>query len=167
MHVVRCSFLDNTPPPLGFISAARFLQCSHHKAYSFRFLGDVTRAYGCIQVLSTYCSAGALISSCLYAATGAAPPLMFLGIDNTLAVETGPLAHCRVTLYAPYWLDNRTGLDLSFKDAPLSGRLFRVRSRFDYNEVVAQGEQACALALIAWDCAQIRAACVVEVPDSS
>ena len=71
---------------------------------------------------------------------GAAPPMIYLGIDNTLALERGPLAHCRVTLYAPYWLDNRTGMDLSFKDAPLSGRLFGVRSRFDYNEVVACGE---------------------------
>ena len=68
--------------------------------------------------------------------------MIYLGIDNTLAVERGPLAHCCVTLYAPYWLDNRTGLDLSFKDAPLSGRLFGVRSRFDYNEVVAQGTPA-------------------------
>ena len=65
---------------------------------------------------------------------------MFLGIDNTLASEAGPLAHCRVTLYAPYWLDNRTGLDLAYQDAPPSGRIFGIRSRFDYNEVVAPGE---------------------------
>ncbi len=26
----------------------------------------------------------------------ASPPLMFLGVDNTLAQESGPLAHCRV-----------------------------------------------------------------------
>jgi hypothetical protein len=45
----------------------------------------------------------------------------------------------QVTLYAPYWLDNRTGMDLAFQDAPPSGRILGVRSRFDYNEVVAQG----------------------------
>ena len=65
---------------------------------------------------------------------------MFLGIDNTLALELGPLAHCRVTLYAPFWLDNRTGLDLAFKDAPPSGRMFGLRSGFDYNDVIAEGE---------------------------
>ena len=43
-------------------------------------------------------------------------------------------------MYAPYWLDNRTGMDLAFQDAPPSGRIFGVRSRFDYNEVVAPGE---------------------------
>ncbi len=45
-----------------------------------------------------------------------------------------------MTLFAPYWLDNRTGMDLAFQDAPPSGRILGVRSRFDYNEVVSPGE---------------------------
>ena len=48
--------------------------------------------------------------------------------------------HKQVTLFAPYWLDNRTGMDLAFQDAPPSGRILGVRSRFDYNEVVSPGE---------------------------
>lgn len=46
---------------------------------------------------------------------GAAPGQLFLGIENSMAGETGDRAVCAITLYAPYWLDNRTGLDLGFQ----------------------------------------------------
>ena len=32
-----------------------------------------------------------------------------------MAAASGDRAVCAVTLYSPYWLDNRTGLDLDFQ----------------------------------------------------
>lgn len=46
---------------------------------------------------------------------GAAPSQLFLGIENSMAAASGDRAVCAVTLYSPYWLDNRTGLDLDFQ----------------------------------------------------
>lgn len=40
---------------------------------------------------------------------GAAPGTLFLGIDNSMAAEGGDHVVCAVTLFAPYWLENRTG----------------------------------------------------------
>jgi len=49
---------------------------------------------------------------------GAAPPTLLLGLENSNAGAAGrarqPLT--RVTLFAPFWLDNRTGRPLTFQD---------------------------------------------------
>lgn len=47
--------------------------------------------------------------------SGTAPSQLFLGIENSMAAARGDSSVCAVTLYAPYWLDNRTGLGLDFQ----------------------------------------------------
>ena len=38
------------------------------------------------------------------------PPLLHLGLHNTLSdPDSAASGSCHVTLYAPYWLNNRTG----------------------------------------------------------
>ena len=46
---------------------------------------------------------------------GGAPGQLFLGIDNSMTGDGGDRAVCAVTLFAPYWLENRTGVDLGFQ----------------------------------------------------
>ncbi len=43
---------------------------------------------------------------------------MYLGLANTLARPDGDHTVCHVTLHVAYWVDNRTGMDLVFKDMP-------------------------------------------------
>lgn len=39
-----------------------------------------------------------------------APPVLHLGLHNSLADSDAPTGgSCQVTLFAPYWLNNRTG----------------------------------------------------------
>ncbi|KAK9800258.1 hypothetical protein WJX73_008605 [Symbiochloris irregularis] len=72
---------------------------------------------------------------------GGAPDVLYLGLDNSLARTAGkPL--CRLTLFAAYWLDNRTGLDLSFQDhesAPRAPILLGARIPCDTTSVLAPG----------------------------
>ncbi|GIL71927.1 hypothetical protein Vretifemale_2372 [Volvox reticuliferus] len=44
-----------------------------------------------------------------------APKILMLSLHNSLATKEEEYV-CRLTLYAPYWVDNRTGLNLIFKD---------------------------------------------------
>ena len=39
---------------------------------------------------------------------------MYVGVNNSMALEGD--TSCRVAIFAPYWVDNRTGVDLVFKD---------------------------------------------------
>jgi hypothetical protein len=85
---------------------------------------------------------------------------MILGIDNSLA-NPDPLdgGVCRVALYAPIWVQNRTGLDLAFQDKPSAhGMLLGYHSAWDFNEVVATGEWHCPTRLrCVW--LDVRAVC--------
>ena len=69
---------------------------------------------------------------------------MMLGLDNSTA-EGSPLEHtmCKLTLFAPYWLDNRTGTDLIFHDklsAPGRAMLLGGHFPWDHGVVRAPGE---------------------------
>ena len=77
------------------------------------------------------------------AAEGAAPPVLLLGLENSNARparERAPLT--RVTLFAPFWLDNRTGRPLVFQDraaAPASACLLGGRAPGTFAEVLCPG----------------------------
>lgn len=75
--------------------------------------------------------------------TGGAPPLMMLGVDNSMHDKnSGDFTMCRLTLFAPYWVDNRCGLDLLFKDGPSAKGhplLMGHHTHFDYAPVKAPG----------------------------
>ena len=75
--------------------------------------------------------------------TGGAPPLMMLGVDNSMHDKnSGDFTMCRLTLFAPYWIDNRCGLDLLFKDGPSAKGhplLMGHHTHFDYAPVKAPG----------------------------
>ena len=81
---------------------------------------------------------------------GGAPDVLYLGLDNSLARTAGkPL--CRLTLFAAYWLDNRTGLDLSFQDhesAPRAPILLGARLPCDTTSVLAPGDACCMTATL-------------------
>ena len=67
---------------------------------------------------------------------------MYVGIDNSMVNESGRSPLCRVTLFAPFWLDNRTGMDLLFQDhksAPPNPLFLGANSPFDYAEVESPG----------------------------
>ena len=89
-----------------------------------------------------------VILLCVYAgpdappAAGGAPDVLYMGLDNSLATSQGTQALCRLTFFAPYWVDNRTGLDLVFHDhqsAPKSALLFGARVPFDTTSVRVNG----------------------------
>lgn len=74
---------------------------------------------------------------------------MYVGIDNSMVNESGRSPLCRVTLFAPFWLDNRTGMDLLFQDhksAPPNPLFLGANSPFDYAEVESPGE-ACSTSI--------------------
>lgn len=79
--------------------------------------------------------------------TGGAPPLMMLGVDNNMHDRnSGDFTMCRLTLFAPYWVDNRCGLDLLFKDGPSAKGhplLMGHTTHFDYAPVKAPGMTPC------------------------
>jgi len=52
--------------------------------------------------------------SCCTRADDSCPPVMFLGVHNSMTLEADTA--CKVALYSPYWVDNRAGVDLVFKD---------------------------------------------------
>ncbi|KAK9815754.1 hypothetical protein WJX72_009012 [[Myrmecia] bisecta] len=71
-----------------------------------------------------------------------APPTMHLGIDNSMAGNSSDRSVCKVTLFAPYWIDNRTGIDLIFQDhpsAPSIALLCGANTPWDYAEVLVPG----------------------------
>lgn len=74
---------------------------------------------------------------------GGAPPMMLLGVDNSMHDKaSGDFTMCRLTLFAPYWVDNRSGLDLLFKDGPSAKGhplLMGAHTYFDYASVKAPG----------------------------
>ncbi len=82
-----------------------------------------------------------------HAVTGGAPPLMMLGVDNSMHDKaSGDFTMCRLTLFAPYWVDNRSGLDLLFKDGPSAKGhplLMGAHTYFDYAPVKAPGTSFC------------------------
>lgn len=74
---------------------------------------------------------------------GGAPDVLFMGLDNSLAKQASTKALCRLTFFAHYWVDNRTGLDLSFHDhqsAPKSPVLLGARLPCDTTSVLAPGD---------------------------
>ena len=79
----------------------------------------------------------------IWGVAGGAPPLMMLGVDNSMHDKTsGDFTMCRLTLFAPYWVDNRCGLDLLFKDGPSAKGhplLMGAHTYFDYAPVSAPG----------------------------
>lgn len=72
-----------------------------------------------------------------------APPILRLGVHNSFIDKELPQAGvCRITLYVPYWLSNRTGVDLFFKDpecAPPNPFVFGAALPWGYGEVFAPG----------------------------
>eukprot|EP00887_Chlorella_sp_A99_P007742 scaffold20.g7742.t1 len=70
------------------------------------------------------------------------PPVMFLGVHSSRQGPEGHSGCTRITLYAPYWLNNRTGVDLFYKDrasAPGQPFLFGAALPWDYGEVFTPG----------------------------
>ena len=68
---------------------------------------------------------------------------MMLGVDNSMHDKASrDFTMCRLTLFAPYWVDNRSGMDLLFRDSP-SARghpwLLGAHTYFDYAPVKAPG----------------------------
>lgn len=45
-----------------------------------------------------------------------APPQVYLGIDNSRARGRPEQPLAKLTFFASYWIDNRTGMDLVFQD---------------------------------------------------
>ena len=76
---------------------------------------------------------------------GGAPPVMMLGVDNSMHDKaSGDFTMCRLTLFAPYWVDNRSGMDLLFKDGPSAKGhplLLGAHTYFDYAPVKAPGTE--------------------------
>ena len=68
---------------------------------------------------------------------------MMLAVDNSMQDKaSGDFTMCRLTLFAPYWVDNRCGMDLVFKDGPSAkGQplLMGAHTYFDYALVKAPG----------------------------
>ena len=70
------------------------------------------------------------------------PPVMWLGVHNSRIDVEGASGCTRITLYAPYWLNNRTGVDLFYQDrasAPGNPLLFGAALPWDYGEVFTPG----------------------------
>lgn len=78
---------------------------------------------------------------------------MFLGVHNSLTdTETPAGGSCRITLYSPYWLNNRTGVDLFYKDhtsAPGNPLLLGAPLPWDFGEVFTPGTSITELAGVA------------------
>ena len=82
--------------------------------------------------------------------------MLYLGLDNSLGRSPTNQPLCRLTLFAPYWVDNRTGMDLSFHDhmsSPKSPLLLGARIPYDTTSVMAPGEHL-PLASLPWCRAQ-------------
>lgn len=47
--------------------------------------------------------------------TGLSPRVLLLNLNNSLVDKEGDHV-CRLSLFASFWVDNRTGYDLVFKD---------------------------------------------------
>ncbi len=80
----------------------------------------------------------------IWLVAGTSPNIMYVGIDNSMLTESGRSPLCRVTLFAPFWLDNRTGMDLLFQDhksAPPNPLFLGANTPFDYAEVEAPGTE--------------------------
>ena len=75
------------------------------------------------------------------ATEGRAPPYLVLGIDNSAArggwQAAAPLT--RLSFFAPYWVDNRSGMDLVFQDQAAAGQAHGIRPPWAYIEVLAPG----------------------------
>ncbi|KAF5841304.1 hypothetical protein DUNSADRAFT_13577 [Dunaliella salina] len=56
----------------------------------------------------------AFVCACLLPSGDLCPRSIFLGINNTIKEENDSI--CQVAIFAPLWVDNRTGFDLIFKD---------------------------------------------------
>lgn len=72
-----------------------------------------------------------------------APPILHVGVHNTLADQKLEQAGvCRITLYSPFWLNNRTGVDLFYQDytsAPTYPILCGSKMPGDFGEVFVPG----------------------------
>ena len=89
---------------------------------------------------------------------GGAPPLTMLGVDNSMHDKaSGDFTMCRLTLFAPYWVDNRSGMDLLFRDGPSAKGhplLLGAHTYFDYAPVKAPGNPASLVLVTFWPLAQ-------------
>jgi len=72
-----------------------------------------------------------------------APPILHVGVYNSLADQKLEQAGvCRITLYSPFWLNNRTGVDLFYQDhssAPTYPILCGSKFPGDFGEVFVPG----------------------------
>ena len=67
-----------------------------------------------------------------------APPFLNVSIHNSLVhKDSGSVS--RLTFYVPYWLNNRTGVDLFFKDAEAASHPLGLALPWEYSEVFAPG----------------------------
>ena len=112
---------------------------------------------------------------------GGAPDVLYLGLDNSLASSSSTQSLCRLTFFAPYWVDNRTGLPLAFKDhasAPKSPILLGARIPFDTTSVRAPGQCNAHLACfpltshkcmprVIWHMVSMHAVPLVPLPPAS
>ncbi len=72
-----------------------------------------------------------------------APPQVFLGIDNSRARGRAEQPLAKLTFFASYWIDNRTGMDLVFQDhaaAPPNPLLLGARMPGACAQVLVPGE---------------------------
>lgn len=74
-----------------------------------------------------------------------APEELHLNIQNSLANGrgAGESPVCHLSFYTPYWVDNRTNMDLILQDhasAVPNPVLLGYKSPWDYSEVVSPGD---------------------------
>lgn len=71
-----------------------------------------------------------------------APSSLLLNISNSLAQAGNSSPVCHLSFYSPYWVDNRTNMDLVLQDhasAPPNPLLLGYKTPLDYSEVVSPG----------------------------
>lgn len=67
-----------------------------------------------------------------------APPVLHICLHNTLA-EKDAGSVSRVTFFVPFWMNNRTGVDLFYKDCEASSHPLGITFPWEYLEVFAPG----------------------------
>lgn len=67
-----------------------------------------------------------------------APTLLNVSIHNSLA-DKDPGSVSRLTFFVPFWMNNRTGVDLFFKDSEASSHPLGIAFPWEYLEVFAPG----------------------------
>ena len=76
------------------------------------------------------------------------PELLLMSMDNSLVNHKKGKPICDLTFFVPYWVDNRTSLDLVLRDhesAPRQPLLLGLRNPQGYSEVRAPCEPLSSL----------------------